>query len=126
MIRSAISRLLGQRKVSSNPAPNNVIKGIVQRGRTARSIRGDLLRIAKAPGFSVDHFVTILDEMKIMGWPEVEIEKVRAYVDFFSGANARGYERVVNQALVRSDFDLFMTACVHCYLADRFAEGAAQ
>jgi hypothetical protein len=86
----------------------------------------DLLRQqTKSTDFAALHLPALLSELQKQSWPQIEVEKVLAYVDFFTGANARGYQRTMQSSLVRSDYALFMTACVYCYMADRFEEGAA-
>lgn len=64
----------------------------------------------------------VLDRAKAAAWSEEEIQKLLAYVDFYSGNVAVGYERVVAGQLAVADYALFMTAAVHCYRYDRFAE----
>lgn len=56
-------------------------------------------------------------------WTVVELQKLHAYVEFFSGDSAAGYRRVMANHLAETDFDLFMTTAVHCYLFDRYEEG---
>lgn len=62
------------------------------------------------------------EEARRSGWSEEEIEKLRAYLDFYGGNTAGGYARVVATGLAASDFPLFMTAASHCYLNDRYNE----
>lgn len=93
--------------------------------RCAKDLRTELQRQAKMPHFIETVLPQLIVALRAAEWPELELEKLRAYVDFFSGANAQGYRRVLDAGLVHDDYTLFMTACVHCYLADRFTEGAA-
>ena len=59
------------------------------------------------------------------GWTRIELAKLVAYVEFFSGEGAAAYQRVLDGRLVAGDLDLFVTACTHCYRYDRFQEGYA-
>jgi hypothetical protein len=88
-------------------------------------LRELLRQQTKFTDFVTRQLPAILKVLSAETWPAIEVEKVLAYVDFFSGANARGYQRTMQSSLVRSDYALFMTACVYCYMADRFEEGAA-
>lgn len=58
-------------------------------------------------------------------WSERELEKLRAYVEFFSGQTAIAYQRVHAQGLAEDDYPLLMTACIHCYLYERYREAYA-
>ena len=70
-------------------------------------------------------FPELQDRAKAAGWRAVELEKLAAYGEFFSGLSAVAYHRVMTGRLAQSDYALFMTACIHCYLFDRFEEGYA-
>lgn len=65
----------------------------------------------------------LLTRARSAGWSALELEKLAAYCDFFSGQSAAGYHRVMMGHLAETDYDLFMTAAVHCYLFDRYEEG---
>lgn len=125
MLGSLWSRLVGQRLTQSNAALDQDLLVQVRAAHSANDLREVLRRQAKLPDFVALKLPSLLSELNALFWPALEVEKVLAYVDFFSGANAQGYHRVLKNSLVRRDYALFMTACVHCYLADRFAEGAA-
>ncbi|MBK9348347.1 MAG: hypothetical protein IPN06_19045 [Burkholderiales bacterium] len=91
----------------------------------AKYLREQLRAQAKLPGFLDKGIPKIAAQLASQGWPSVELEKVRAYADFFEGADARAYQRVVENGLARGDYAMFITAAESCYLADRFVDGAA-
>lgn len=98
--------------------------GQVRDARSASDLREVLRLQVKSTDFFAQQLPALLMELNSLNWSALEVEKVLAYVDFFSGANARGYHRVVQNSLVRRDYLLFMTSCVYCSLADRFVEAA--
>jgi len=67
----------------------------------------------------------LYEAARTAGWSALELEKLTTYGEFFSGQAAQGYARVMEKDLAATDYPLFMTACLHCYLYDRFAEGYA-
>ena len=126
MISSWWSRLTNR---GSRLTDKDVDYNLLDQVRTAK-ISSDLREIfrvsaKRSPDSIVKQLPAVLAHLRTASWPTIEIEKVRAYADFFSGANARGYQRVMQHDLARQDYALFMTTCVHCYIADKFAEGAA-
>lgn len=124
MFRYLWSRVTG---LFSKRANAEFGEDLCQRARATQSasdLRELLRQHAKQTDFVIVQLPKLVKELTDLSWPALEIEKVLAYTDFFSGANARGYERVLQQSLARRDYALFMTACVHCYLVDRFSEGA--
>lgn len=66
---------------------------------------------------------TLAYQARAAGWTEIEVDKLQAYLEFFSGDSARAYDRVVRGRLAEADADLLLTACEYCYRHDRFAEG---
>jgi hypothetical protein len=69
--------------------------------------------------------VALLSAAREAGWPAIEVERLAAYADFYSGEVARGYERVIQAGLASTDYAMFSTACAYCYDYDRFEEGYA-
>ena len=67
----------------------------------------------------------LLQAVRAHGWSERELQKLIAYTEFFAGEAAIAYRRVMEGGLARRDYPLFMTACVQCYLHDRYADGYA-
>ena len=125
MIRNLWSRLTGRGSQRGNEALGGNLFERVRTVRSADDLRDLLRQQTKSTDFAALHLPALLSELQKQSWPQIEVEKVLAYVDFFTGANARGYQRTMQSSLVRSDYALFMTACVYCYMADRFEEGAA-
>lgn len=72
------------------------------------------------PDFSVSE---LLAQAQLAGWGALEQQKLAIYIDFFSEKSSIGYQRLMDNADARLDFDLFMTAMTYCYKHDRFAEG---
>lgn len=94
--------------------------------RKRASVFREPLRLALVGQSPAPAWIGKLQEQALaVGWPDVEMEKLLAYVEFFTGAAAQAYQRVMLCGLANTDFEMFMTACVHCYLADRFEEGYA-
>lgn len=91
--------------------------------RRASALR-ELLKNSVLPDkpFPVEELLTQSEQA---GWSSLEREKLLAYIDFFSGQCAAGYQRVMSQNLAQYDFELFMTTVTYCYLHDRFPEGYA-
>jgi hypothetical protein len=69
--------------------------------------------------------MSLVEAARDHAWSEHELQKLNAYIEFFSGQTAAAYRRVIEGGLARRDYPLFMTACVQCYLHDRYAEGYA-
>jgi hypothetical protein len=67
----------------------------------------------------------LLEAARAYRWSTVELEKLTAYTEFYSGQSAMAYRRVMAGGLARNDYTLFMTTCVQCYLHDRYEEGYA-
>ena len=124
-LKSLWSRLTGNGSRQINVELDEALFRKVHAAQSAKDLREVLRQQAKSPDFVALELPKLLRELRALSWSALEIEKVLAYVDFFSGANAQGYHRVLKNSLARRDYALFMTACVHCYLADRFAEGVA-
>jgi hypothetical protein len=93
--------------------------------RLAKDLRETLRAQAKSPNFFLQQIPSLLEKLRASGWSPLEIEKVLAYADYYSGADERGYVRVMQHGLAASDYTMFMTSCAYCTLADRFAEGGA-
>lgn len=125
MIRSWWARLKSQDSRHTDNACNERLLDQVRVARTASDLRETLREQAKRADFFTLQLPIVIERLSAASWSALEVEKVLAYADFFSGANARGYERVMNHSLARQDYLMFMTACAYCYLADRFTEGAA-
>lgn len=130
MIQSILSWFAARRTQHSTaglgqPLSEQILREQVRTARLAKDLRKVLHQQARLPHFVAQQLPALLAELRALSWPEPEVEKVLAYADFYSGANASGYQRVLRGALARADYVLFMTACVHCYQADRFAEGVA-
>ena len=111
---------------SGDGGPQTAANLLVQArlSNTAKDLREALREPAGQPDFMSQQLPKLLEGLRALRWPELEVEKLLTYADFYSGANARAYQRVVQQSLARDDYTLFMTACAYCYLADRFEEGA--
>jgi hypothetical protein len=125
MIRSLWVTLIGGKKVKDGAELNHDLAAKVIGSRLANDLR-ELLRVqAKSPDFLTQQLPSLIELLRESGWLTVEIEKVLAYSDFFSGADERGYRRVMQHGLAVCDYTMFMTSCSYCYLADRFTEGAA-
>lgn len=127
MIRFFWSRIVSRRTqaVDAEDSAEALVQQARQTGCQAKNLRTSLRALAKEPGFMAQTLPKLVVRLTDLRWSTLEIEKVLAYSDFYSGANERGYQRVMQQGLAREDYTVFMTACVFCYLADRFTEGAA-
>lgn len=127
MIRSLLSRLIVKKQVLDPTAKScaQLLACSNKANYLAKNLREELQLEAKAHDFCTQTLPQFVAQLAGLGWSAQEIEKVKVYADFYSGANERGYQRVMQQGLARDDYTLFMTACVHCYLAGRYIEGAA-
>ena len=126
MIKALWSRFIAKKAQSNRTIHGDDLSTSIERaGCLAKNLRTTLQEHAKNKFFVTRTLPKLLKHLSALDWPTIEIEKVLAYADFYSGANERGYQRVMQQELAREDYTLFMTACVFCYLADRFTEGAA-
>lgn len=101
-----------------------ILASKLRQAKTASEIRDSLRMQAKSADFPIKQVPALLVQLRESGWSPIEIEKVRAYSDFFSGASQVGYRRVLEHDLAKNDYVMFMTACTFCYLSDRFAEAA--
>lgn len=90
--------------------------------KRASILRGRLLAVMADQNGSFK-FAALLNRAQEAGWDELELRKLSAYGDFFSGNSEAGYKKVIDDQLAVDDYPLFMTACTHCYLFDRFEEG---
>lgn len=113
------------KKIFPKPVPVRLPEGFAAllAQKKAAVLRLPLKEIMTGKGDFV--FDQLMEEARQAGWGEIELNKLVAYGEFFSGLNAAAYQRVIAGHLAETDFDLFMTTCVHCYLADRFEEGYA-
>lgn len=101
--------------------PGEILSALGQ--RRASAIR-ELLKAHLSNGANVA-IPELLACARRAGWSAVEVDKLAAYAEFFSGNSAAAYHRVMTGRLADADYDLFMTAAVHCYLFDRYQEGYA-
>lgn len=124
MMGSLWSRLTGRSGKKVQTELTKSLRIPVRDARVASGLREILRKHATRPDYLTVWLPALIGLLEAENWSAQEVEKVRAYADFYSGANERGYQRIVQKELVRADYALFMTACVACYLADRFAEGA--
>ena len=124
MVRSLWEAMTGwvrEKTTANRDITLNILACQAQRASDLREI----LRIhAKSPNFVTHKLPALIEQIRVASWSPPEVEKVLAYVDFFSGAYERGYERVMQHGLASRDYTMFMTSCSFCYLADRFTEGA--
>lgn len=88
--------------------------------RKAAAIR-NALRVAMAEntGFA---FSEVLEAARQANWSAIELEKLAAYVEFYSGRSEAAYQRIISLGLAKQDYPLFITACIYCYLFDRIEE----
>ena len=113
-----IGSLLGV-SASSTELPPDLLSqlGIGQASELRPTLQSAM---AGNPVFSVP---ALLEQARLAGWGAGEQQKLAIYADFFSGQSSIGYQRLMDNAEARLDFDLFMTAMTYCYKHDRFAEG---
>lgn len=118
---SRLSRLTWSLCKSGREATNAMadLEGLMPSGR-ASALR-EKLRLRQQRGQAIPT-ETLLALAKEYQWDAVELGKLRAYIDFYSGQVAAGYQRVISEGLARNDYEMCMTACVHCYMYDRLGE----
>lgn len=125
MIQSLWTYFKGLGSATEEATLDEGLLALVIKSQSASELRETLRDHAKLPLFMSKKMPALVEKLYSLSWSPVEIEKVQAYGEFFSGASANAYQRVVTEKLARNDYMLFMTACLHCYQADRFVEGAA-
>jgi hypothetical protein len=124
MVRSLWKAMTGWVNEKTEAKSDTPLHILARQARCANDLR-ELLRVeAKSPNFVRQQLPHLIEQIRAAAWLPQEVEKVLAYVDFFSGAYERGYGRVIQHGLAASDYTMFMTSCSFCYLADRFTEGA--
>jgi|GEM_PF-2306023 len=77
---------------------------------------------ASAPGMTLEALADWLLKSDALQANRLELEKRLAYVEIFTGANAAGYQRILDGNLASNDYRLLMTACTACYQVNRFRE----
>lgn len=121
---SSLSRILFQPRrppVNSVSLPPELTELLPdRRASTLRLVLRE--RLSGGQAFSVE---LLMEAARAHEWTDAEMAKLLAYTEFFSGQSANAYSRVMRDGLASRDYDLLMTACVHCYLHDRLAEGYA-
>lgn len=115
-----LPKLFSKKTTAAPRIPQNLID--LLRHKDAGLLHGEL-KVAVTPNWWAK--AELLSLAADYGWPALELEKLMAYIEFFSGEHALAYQRVMEKNLAENDFLLYMTACVYCYLNDRFVEGYA-
>lgn len=106
--------------IPEDQSPSAELLALMAEGKASTLREG--LRAHLSHGNATHKQETICRLAAEQGWGAAEQEKLRAYCEFFTGASAQGYYRVVGRGLARDDYPLFMTACVYCYNHDRYRE----